>query len=71
MFWNRKSRITLPITIRLDAGEVTVTVDQTVLDREYGKWHVPIGYTFRRSTTIVGEQILPKAVLREDATKPV
>jgi hypothetical protein len=64
----RKSRIALPVTIRLDARKVTVTVDRTVLDRERGKRHVRIRHAFRRSTTTMGEWISPKTVLRKAAS---
>jgi hypothetical protein len=36
MIQNRESRLALLVTIRLNAGEVTVTVDRTVQDREVG-----------------------------------
>jgi hypothetical protein len=54
-----------------NAREVTVTVNRTVLDCEIEKRHVPIGYTFRRSTTTVGEWVLSQAILRKDASQPV
>jgi hypothetical protein len=57
--------------IQLDAEEVTVTVDWTVLDSECGQRHVPIGYTFRRSTTTMGEWISSQVVLQKVATQPV
>jgi hypothetical protein len=71
MVRNWKSRLTLLITIRLDAGEITVAVVRTVLDREVGYWHVPIRYPFRGSTTIVGEWVSSQAVLWKDATQPI
>jgi hypothetical protein len=46
-------------------------MDRTVLDREGGQWHVPIGYPFQRSTTPVGEWVSSQAVLRKDASQPV
>jgi hypothetical protein len=70
MFRQREGRIVVPVTIRLDARKVTVMVDRTVLDRERGSRHVPIGQAFRRSTSTVGERISPKTVLRKVAIQP-
>jgi hypothetical protein len=70
MIRKRESHIALPVTIRFDARKVMVTVDWTVLDHERGKRHIPIGHTFRRSKTTMGERISPKTVLREVTTQP-
>jgi hypothetical protein len=44
-----------------------VTMDKTVLDCERGEQHVPIGHSFWLGTTPMGEQVLPKTVLRKVA----
>jgi hypothetical protein len=69
-FRQREGRIAIPVTIPLDARKVTAIVDQTVLDRERGSRHVPIGHTFRRSTPTVGERISPKTILMKVAIQP-